>query len=744
MKGENTEVKEFGGSSSTRSEAVDAHASSALQYAGLISTNNAGGNAGGGSTDISSYVQKLKNDKTLTIENYKIQYGSSMVAGETIHKLTVYKDGTSQKQFTSGSYSTAIPESLCNDAINYVLEEIEKNSAMAANPTETNEYINKLKNGETVVASDGSKVEVFSKVIAGIDGNTTYGIKVTKIIDTQGQRVSTAGQLRSAISTWYKTLRVIALVGLLSVLVYVGIRIILSSTGQEKAKYKNMVTDWLVAICLLFVLHYIMAFTMQITDSILGIFSENTSIVGDSSQDVLMSSVRKDLGEINDNTKFVDLFSKIIIYIVLVIYTVMFVLQYLKRVVWLAFLTMIAPLITLTYPIDKIKDGKAQAFTMWIREYVFNALLPVIHIVLYYMLVGSAMNFIITGGNWLYAIVAVGFLMQAEKFFRKMFGFDQASSAGALGAAAGGALVMNAINKMGQKSGKQAAGASASSGGSSTGKSNAGVRTGDGSALAALNGGVNPGGTNPRGRNPGGTNPGGTNSGFSATLKDKWNNAPRPIKGVANLAKNQLFTRSAAQRNLRAMGKVVGGAAGLTAGLAAGVSTGDFGKALQYGAAGVAGGAAAGGGLANFGFNAYDSTVKGIDNLRYGYDEGAYGEEEAQNRQFDREFKRSEDYKKMLKNHPGSEKDIDSMLKAGITDPTRMNTILKNMQDYRNRGINNINIGHGIAYNQLANDCGDSILYDNNKLRTFLNKRGISASNDADLDRLRQSIIDFK
>ena len=84
------------------------------------------------------------------------------------------------------------------------------------------------------------------------------------------------------------------------------------------------------------------------------------------------------------------------------------------------------------------------------------------------------------------------------------------------------------------------------------------------------------------------------------------------------------------------------------------------------------------------------------------------------------------------------------MLKAGITDPTRMNTILKNMQDYRNRGINNINIGHGIAYNQLANDCGDSILYDNNKLRTFLNKRGISASNDADLDRLRQSIIDFK
>ena len=552
---------------------------------------------------------------------------------------------------------------------------------------------------------------------------------VTTIKDT---KTSTAGQLRSSISTWYKTLRVIALVGLLSVLVYVGIRIILSSTSQEKAKYKNMVTDWVVAICLLFVLHYIMAFTMQITESILGIFSENTSIVGNNGQDVLMSDVRQDLsakGIDSENPNFATLFSKIIIYIALVIYTVMFVLQYLKRVVWLAFLTMIAPLITLTYPIDKIKDGKAQAFTMWIREYVFNALLPVIHIILYYMLVGSAMNFITTGGNWLYAIVAVGFLMQAEKFFRKMFGFDQASSAGALGAAAGGALVMNAINKMGQKSGKQAAGGSGSSGGNSTGKSTTGVRTDDGSALAALNGGVN----------PGGTNPGGTNSGFSATLKDKWNNAPRPIKGVANLAKNQLFTRSAAQRNLRAMGKVVGGAAGLTAGLAAGVSTGDFGKALQYGVAGVAGGAAAGGGLANAGFNAYDSTVKGIDNIRYGYDEGAYGEEEAQNRQFDREFKRSEDYKKMLKNYPGHEKDIDSMLKAGITDPTRMNTILKATKD-------NIRFQDAMAYNQLATSCSDSILHDKNKFREFLTDRGIDQSryNDSELANLRKNIAYFK
>ena len=40
----------------------------------------------------------------------------------------------------------------------------------------------------------------------------------------------------------------------------------------------------------------------------------------------------------------------------------------------MAFLTIIAPLVALTYPIDKINDGKAQAFNMWFKEYIFNLL----------------------------------------------------------------------------------------------------------------------------------------------------------------------------------------------------------------------------------------------------------------------------------------------------------------------------------------------------------------------------------
>ena len=49
----------------------------------------------------------------------------------------------------------------------------------------------------------------------------------------------------------------------------------------------------------------------------------------------------------------------LIIYIVLVVLTGMFAIRYMKRVIYVAFLTLMAPLVALTYPIDKIKDRKS-------------------------------------------------------------------------------------------------------------------------------------------------------------------------------------------------------------------------------------------------------------------------------------------------------------------------------------------------------------------------------------------------
>lgn len=74
--------------------------------------------------------------------------------------------------------------------------------------------------------------------------------------------------LRKIIAGWYVTLRTIAVVGLLSVLIYIGIRIIISSTSSDRAKYKQRLVDWLVAFCLLFFMHYIMAAAVTVVDKV--------------------------------------------------------------------------------------------------------------------------------------------------------------------------------------------------------------------------------------------------------------------------------------------------------------------------------------------------------------------------------------------------------------------------------------------------------------------------------------------
>lgn len=91
----------------------------------------------------------------------------------------------------------------------------------------------------------------------------------------QAKNVSPISTLRKIVASWYVTLRTIAVVGLLSVLIYIGIRIIISSTAQDKAKYKQRLVDWVIAFCLLFFMHYIMAAVVTVVDKVNDMLSDD-------------------------------------------------------------------------------------------------------------------------------------------------------------------------------------------------------------------------------------------------------------------------------------------------------------------------------------------------------------------------------------------------------------------------------------------------------------------------------------
>ena len=410
-------------------------------------------------------------------------------------------------------------------------------------------------------------------------------------LKTGATKVSLSYDLQETISRWYKTLRTIALVGLLSVLVYVGIRIIISSTGQEKAKYKKMIGDWLAAICILFVLHYIMAITMTMVESISKVFVTK-NIIGTMQEDVLMSTIR---GKVNTSDKISSSFTELIMYLALVIYTVVFTIHYLKRLIYLAFFTMIAPLIALTYPLDKIKDGQAQAFNLWLREYIFNALIPVIHLLIYSIFVGTAAGF--ASEHPVYALVCMGFMIPAEKFIRKMFGFEKASSVSQVGAAAGGAMVMNAINNI-KKGGSGDSKSGGSGGGSGGGSSK--QRTADSGYVSAPEKPTTP--LKPRKAKKSGTTALPPTTGSIGDKMGITTGAPKPvgsaksnfagIKGVAGKYINKPNFKKAGKWAGRKFRRVAAGAAGAATLLpfAAAAALTNPEKAAQYlGAAGLAG-----------------------------------------------------------------------------------------------------------------------------------------------------------
>lgn len=97
--------------------------------------------------------------------------------------------------------------------------------------------------------------------------------------EQEDKQISGAAVLRSTIATWYKSFRNIAIVGLLIVLLYLGIRILISTAASDKAKYKENLKDWLVALCLVFAMHFIMSCIIMITDKFTELFSTSTSII---------------------------------------------------------------------------------------------------------------------------------------------------------------------------------------------------------------------------------------------------------------------------------------------------------------------------------------------------------------------------------------------------------------------------------------------------------------------------------
>ena len=252
--------------------------------------------------------------------------------------------------------------------------------------------------------------------------------------------------LRELIAGWYYTLRNLSIVILLCILVYLGIRMAISTVASEKAVYKKMLIDWMVSFAIIFVIHYIILITINVSNALVDIIGNAQSAELAQSTSFWNSYMGEVFG-LAGSWKILEGLGGSIMYLMLGVALFGYLFVYIKRMVTIAFLILIAPIITITYSIDKIKDSKSQALDTWVKEFAFNVLLQPFDCLIYVIFVSSAIS--ITGqgiGGLVLAIIMLTFRKQAMDIVKNMFGFGAAKTLGQeiVGTAAAMTMLKNA------------------------------------------------------------------------------------------------------------------------------------------------------------------------------------------------------------------------------------------------------------------------------------------------------------
>lgn len=244
---------------------------------------------------------------------------------------------------------------------------------------------------------------------------------------------NTKALIQQNIATWYVAIRNIAITILVIVAMYIAIRMLLATTSEKKAQYKEILIYWVQSLALIFVLHYIMIGIIAINDALVkSLYKAGEEVITGKNNNIMETLFSNAFNAIKITTSLANTFA----YMVLCFVTIMFFISYLKRMMTIAFLITIAPLVTITYSIDKIGDGKSQALNAWLKEFSYTILIQPFHCITYLALgsIGTQLlerndNF----GDIFIGLYFLSFILQSENIVRGIFGIQPSTMKNVIG-----------------------------------------------------------------------------------------------------------------------------------------------------------------------------------------------------------------------------------------------------------------------------------------------------------------------
>lgn len=250
--------------------------------------------------------------------------------------------------------------------------------------------------------------------------------------------------MSEALTNTYSFFRSIAIIAYMMITVYMGVKILLSSTAEKGAKHRELFLYLIQGAIILFLFPYVIRYTIELnntfvqyicnlkgngapvygsisaaedkTDEGLGAASDVTSEVQNSLEagsDYMSTMYRKAMGQ--------GWITYAICFAVMVKQLIAFLIIYFKRLLTVVFLIAVFPLVSISYAIDKIGDGKSQAFNNWYKEFALNVFLQSFHAIVY--VIGMALITEIGGGNGslIIVILILEFISKGDEFLRNIF-----------------------------------------------------------------------------------------------------------------------------------------------------------------------------------------------------------------------------------------------------------------------------------------------------------------------------------
>lgn len=326
------------------------------------------------------------------------------------------------------------------------------------------------------------------KVVFNEYSNTKLSFFDSDVQEFGENKFLESGNVRPILNKFYSAFRDIALLVYLIILVYMGIRILLGSTAEKGSRYKELMIYWLQGVVILFIFPFIMKYAIHINNSFVSFVGENRnrfiatelngggvsdpetealdSTGGMKNFDALVDKVTEWLVGKKDTDYMAYMYAMalekgwvvyVVCWFVMFLQTIGFLVVYFKRVLIVMFLIAIFPLVMISYAVDKIGDGKSQAFDNWLKEYLLNIFVQSFHAIAY-VLIMSVVSCL--GSNpseyWLVMLIALSFISKGDDILRAIFSLGGSqgtvkSIGASLGQVAAAKTIASGVKNIGQK-----------------------------------------------------------------------------------------------------------------------------------------------------------------------------------------------------------------------------------------------------------------------------------------------------